>query len=87
MKIEELLLEQIAEKIHDRWMQKRESEGWTYGPERNDKRKQTPCLVPYDRLPEIEKEYDRETARTTINALYELGFEIVPVRNQNSQTN
>jgi hypothetical protein len=52
------------------------SDGWTYGPERNDALRQTPCLVPYDELPESEKSYDRETAGCVIQALLEEGFSI-----------
>lgn len=77
MKIEETLLEQIAEQIHNRWAAKRKEEGWTYGLERSDKNKKHPCLVPYEDLSEIEKEYDRATARETMQCLFELGYEIV----------
>ena len=70
------VLEKLAEQIHITWMQNRIKEGWTYGKVRDENKKQTPCIVPYDSLPESEKEYDRETARTTINTLYSLGFKI-----------
>ena len=36
-------------------------EGWKYGPERNDDRKEHPGLVPYEQLSETEKEIDRGT--------------------------
>lgn len=77
MEIDRDLLEQIAIKIHNRWAAKRSAEGWVYGPERNDKKKEHPCLVPYDDLPEFEKEYDRATARETLESLSELGYELV----------
>ena len=70
------IIENIAEKVHNIWMANRIKDGWSYGPERNDSLKQTPCIVPYNDLPEIEKEYDRNTVKTTINALYELGYNI-----------
>ena len=35
-----------------------------------------PCLVPYDELPEEEKEYDRNTAMNTIKMVKKLGFRI-----------
>lgn len=70
-------LEKIAEKVHETWMAARLKEGWVLGTERNDVKKTTPCLVPYCELPESEKEYDRITARTVINALNECGFEII----------
>lgn len=70
------LIEQLSEQVHKTWMANRIQEGWSYGPKRNDFLKQTPCIVPYEKLPEIEKEYDRNTVRTTIKALYDLGFVI-----------
>ena len=44
------LTEQIAENVHDVWAQGRIREGWTYGEVRDDKKKTTPCLVPYGEL-------------------------------------
>lgn len=70
------LTEQIAENVHDVWAVSRISEGWTFGPERNDELKETPCLVPYSELPEIEKEYDRNTALQTIKLILSLGYRI-----------
>lgn len=76
MEIDKELLEELAKNVHDQWAKGRISEGWTYGPERNDALKQTPCLVPYEQLPEIEKEYDRNTALQTIKFLLEKGYKI-----------
>jgi len=70
------LLEKVAENVHETWAANRIKEGWTYGPERNDELKQTPCLVPYNELPEIEKEYDRNTARTVIDTILKEGYKI-----------
>ena len=54
----------------------RMDEGWTYGGKRDDIHKKHPCLVPYDELPEEEKEYDRNTAMNTIKMVKKLGFRI-----------
>lgn len=70
------LTEKLAENVHDTWAQNRIKEGWTYGKERNDVLKQTPCLVPYDELPESEKEYDRSTAVSTVKVILAMGFRI-----------
>ncbi len=70
------LTEKIAENVHDVWAKSRISSGWTYGPERNDALKQTPCLVPYDELTEEEKEYDRQTAMETIKFIVKSGYAI-----------
>lgn len=70
------LTEKIAENVHEVWALGRVREGWTYGPVRDDARKQTPCLVPYEELPEEEKEFDRNTAMETIKLICKLGYNI-----------
>ena len=50
------LVEQLAENNHDHWARQRIEAGWTYGPQRDDDRKNHPDLVPYEKLPEGEKE-------------------------------
>jgi len=70
------MTEQIAANVHEIWTQQRMAEGWRYGKERNDVRKEHPCLVSYKDLPENEKEYDRQTAIETLKVLLKLGFEI-----------
>lgn len=54
--------------------------GWTkaglMAKKRDDIHKKHPCLVPYDELPEEEKEYDRNTAMNTIKMVKKLGFRI-----------
>ena len=71
------LTEKIAENVHDVWAVGRLEQGWTYGSVRNDGRKETPCLVPYNKLPECEKEYDRNTALETLKLIIKLGYTIV----------
>lgn len=70
------LTEKIAENVHEIWAAGRVKEGWVYGAERNDREKTTPCLVPYDQLPESEKEYDRNTAMETLKLIAALGYKI-----------
>jgi hypothetical protein len=70
------LVECLAEHNHDIWAQQRMAEGWTYGPQRDDAKKQHPDLVPYAELPEGEKEYDRKTAIGLIKAMLALGYRI-----------
>ena len=71
------LQEAIAENAHEIWAKNRTEQGWTYGPERNDQKKQTPDMVPYCNLPESEKLYDREMAMQTLKLVKKLGFKIV----------
>lgn len=70
------LIEQIAENVHEVWSSARINEGWVYGPERNDRMKTHPCLIPYDKLDETEKDYDRNTAINTLKLIIKLGYNI-----------
>lgn len=72
------LTEKLAENVHENWAMGRLEEGWVYGPVRDDARKTTPCLVPYEDLPEEEREYDRRTALETIRQILKLGYTIQP---------
>lgn len=72
-----VLVEKMAENVHDIWAKNRIEQGWTYGATRNDALKQHPCLVAYKDLPEEEREYDRKTAIGTIDMILQLGFKIV----------
>ena len=70
------LTEKIAENVHDVWAAGRVSEGWTYGQVKDVNKKTTPLLVPYDKLPESEKDYDRNTAVETLKLIVKLGYNI-----------
>ncbi len=75
------LRERLAENAHDVWAAGRIRAGWTYGANRNDDLKTHPDLIPYDQLPESEKEYDRQTAMETIKAIIALGYKITSSQN------
>ena len=70
------LVEQMALNVHETWAAGRIAQGWRYGAQRDDKALTHPCLVPYDELPESEKQYDRETAVSTLKLILSLGFTI-----------
>ena len=70
------LVEDMSRNVHDVWAETRINDGWRYGDRRNDERKEHPCLVDYDDLPESEREYDRNTAVGTLKLIYKLGFKI-----------
>lgn len=76
----EELQEAIAENAHDVWAEARKEEGWSYGKERNDAKKQHPDMIPYTALPDSEKEYDRIMAFNTIKLVKKLGYDIVKRR-------
>ncbi len=71
------LSESLARNVHEVWAAGRMADGWIYGSERNDERKEHPGLVPYEELSEDEKDYDRNTALETLKLVMSLGFEII----------
>lgn len=75
---EELLVlaDLMAKNVHEVWASKRMEEGWTWGPERDDAKKHHPCLVAYEDLPEVEKEYDRATSQETLKFILKSRFTI-----------
>lgn len=70
------LVEELAKNVHEVWARNRIADGWTYGPVRDDSKKEHPCLVPYEDLPEIEKDYDRATSQETLKFILKTGFTI-----------
>ena len=70
------LTEALARHVPEVWAATRIAQGWRFGPERNDARKEHPCLIPYEELPEEERTYDRQTALETLKLIEHLGFEI-----------
>lgn len=71
------LTEKLAENVHDIWAAGRIAEGWVYGETKDCREKTTPWLVPYQELPESEKEYDRKTALESIKLIRKLGYNFV----------
>lgn len=70
------LADAISKNVHEVWSAGRISEGWTYGPLRDDIKRETPCLVPYEDLSDEEKAYDWNTASNTLKYILSMGFEI-----------
>ena len=71
------LTEVMAKNVHEVWAASRMAEGWIYGPRRDDELKTHPGLVPYEVLPESERDYDRNTAIETLKLILALGYDIV----------
>ncbi len=70
------LCELLAKNTHEVWSQSRINDGWRYGAARNDEAKEHPCLIPYEELPESEKEYDRSTSLEALKLIVKLGYTI-----------
>lgn len=72
----EPLKEALARNVHEVWAAGRLAAGWKYGPVRDDERKEHPCLIPFEDLPEEEKDYDRATALSTIRFILAKGYHL-----------
>lgn len=46
------------EGLHQNWMDFKTAQGWIYGPDKSEKKKTHPCLVPYEDLPEEQRAKD-----------------------------
>lgn len=45
------LYQESARETHQAWVKTKESQGWTYGPERNATKKTNPLMVDYEQMP------------------------------------
>jgi hypothetical protein len=70
-------LEELAELEHERWVADKQRAGWRYGPVRDDARKIHNLLVPWEQLPEVERDKDRQPVRELPMMLAHAGFEIL----------
>lgn len=46
------------EESHESWVQQKLNDGWIYGPVKNADHKEHPCIVPYEKLPSVQKRKD-----------------------------
>lgn len=69
-------IEQLAIREHERWMDERTREGWTYASKRDNARRHHPLLVAWDELSGPEKEKDRDTVRNLPRLIEKAGFRV-----------
>lgn len=72
------LTEYLARNTHEVWARGRATDGWTFGPQRDDAARHHPGLRPYEDLDEVEKQFDRATALETLKVILALGYKITP---------
>lgn len=58
-----------AEEMHESWTKQKVEDGWIYGPVKDPRLKQHPCMVPYNELPE-EQRFKDALFSAVVNALY-----------------
>ncbi len=69
-------VERMAEMEHGRWNVERFDSGWRYGEKKDEARKLSPYLVPWQQVPDSIKVYDREAVRTWPKILAQAGFQV-----------
>lgn len=71
-------IEPLARLEHDRWRAERLLDGWTYAPGPKDlRRKTTPWLIPWEEMPDEQRDYDRNTVRNLPRFLARAGLQVV----------
>jgi hypothetical protein len=70
-------LERLARLEHERWLQERGRQGWSYGSVRDDRRKLHPDFVEWAELSDESKDKDREAVRNIPRLLRAAGFQIL----------
>ena len=66
----------LSKKEHQRWMDDKKKNGWTYAPVRDNVNKYHPMLVAWDELPEAEKQKDMDTVANIIPLLKGIGLRV-----------
>ena len=82
------VLERLSRAEHDRWMEALQRDGWQLTTGAKDPhRRLHPLLVPWEELPEEEREKDRDVIRGLPRMLALVGYElVVPDRERGSVT-
>ena len=49
----------MSRELHGSWVKFKRERGWTYGPVKDSELKTHPCMLPYDELPQAQRDKDR----------------------------
>lgn len=75
-------IELLSVKEHERWMDERMKKGWVYGRVRNDQERIHDCIVPWERLPEDQREKDRNAIRELPGILAKVHLKIIRLKQE-----
>lgn len=75
-------LERLSIMEHERWMNSKLKAGWKYAPETNKSMKQHSALIPWEDLPEAEKDKDRDLVRAIPRLLTEIGYTVADLNDE-----
>jgi hypothetical protein len=69
-------VERLAKTEHRRWMSQRRQAGWIYAAVRNNRRKHHPMIVKWEKLPEPERDKDRNAVMHIPDVLRRIGLNV-----------
>jgi hypothetical protein len=70
-------IELLAQQEHIRWTDELMKRGWVYGIKTNDKLKVHDCLIPWELVPEYQKEKDRNAIQMLPSILAKVNLKII----------
>ena len=74
---DEIEIENLARFEHQEWCEEKRGNGWIYGEEKDNKKRISPYLVPWDELEEDTKKLDKDTIKNIPKILESLGLKVV----------
>ncbi|MGJ8643699.1 MAG: adenylate/guanylate cyclase domain-containing protein [Luteolibacter sp.] len=77
-------IEALSATEHNRWMAEKERGGWKYAPVSDKPNLLHNLLIPYDELPDEEKQKDRDTLNNIPILLDKVGYRIAPIQQSTS---
>lgn len=54
---------------HEGWLKHKQEDGWVWGPVKDPAKKEHPCMVPYDQLPQEQKVKDYLFCAAVLNTV------------------
>lgn len=73
------LLDQLAEDEHNRWMSAKAAAGWTYGTPTDRTARRHDAMIPWDHLPDGQKDKDRAMVAGIPAILSRCGYAVIPI--------
>lgn len=70
------IAEKFAQKLHEDWMEDRNTSGWRYGEQRNDEHKTHPLMKAWHQLSEEEKTIKPHMVKDLVNILKDNGYKV-----------
>jgi hypothetical protein len=78
-------LETLSKKEHERWMQQKIDSGWQYAAATDKARKRHKWMVPWESLPEAEKNKDRVLVKAIPGVLAKAGYRMIKAPKKDSR--